>query len=160
MHAESSFQNKHKIARLELWVDGLPVSEALPGEPLIWDTRTASDGYHDLRLVAVDDDPIETRSYSRYNIHVSNKAIDFEIKVQNKEPVFHEPIVLTGKAANDTLIEIYQGSRVLGSTKVKNGNWKIMIPGEKLGIGTVSLSAIATGENGDRIYRIALLVEY
>jgi hypothetical protein len=154
--ADPAFQNKHKMARLELWVDGLPVSEASPGEALIWDTRTASDGFHDIRLVAVNDDPIETRSYSRYNIRVANKSNDFELNIKNKEPVFYEPIVLSGKAAGDTLIEIYQGSRVLGSTKVKNGYWKIIIPSEKLGIGTVSLSAIATRENGDHIYTQAL----
>ena len=109
------------------------------------------DGYHDLRLVAVDDDPIETRSYKRYSIYVSNKTIDFEVKVKNNEPVYFENIVITGNAA-DTVIEIFQGSRVLGRTNVKNGVWKIMIPSEKLGIGAVLLSVIATGTNGDRIY--------
>ena len=158
LHAESTPHNKQKIARLELWVDGRPINEAPPGEPLIWDTRTVSDGYHDLRLVAVDVSPIETRSYSRYNIRVLNQAVDFEIKVQNKEPAFHEIIVLTGKAPDNTSIEIYQGSRVLGSDKVKNGKWKIMIPGELLGIGSVSLSAIATLSNGDHIYKEAFLV--
>ena len=148
LYTELIFQSKQKFARLELWVDGLPISEAPPGEPLIWDSRTASDGFHDIRLVAVDDDPIETRSYSRYDIRVANKATEFELNIKNKEPVFYEPIVLTGKAADDTLIEIYQGSRVLGSTKVKNGYWKIIIPSEKLGIGTVTLSANAMGENG------------
>ena len=139
-------------------MDGLPVSEAPPGEPLIWDTRTASDGFHDLRLVAVDDDPIETRSYNRYKVRVLNKTIDIELKAQNKEPVFHEPIVLTGKAENNLSIKVYQGSRILGSTRVKNGNWKIMIPSELFGIGSISLTAIATGSNGDRIYQEPLML--
>lgn len=152
LYAETSASNSQKISQLELWVDGLPVSEAPAGKPLIWDTRTVSDGFHDLRLVAVDDDPIETRSYRRYSIYVSNKTIDFEVKVKNNEPVYYENIVITGKAADDTVIEIFQGSRVLGSIKVENGDWKIMIPSEKLGIGTVVLSVIATGTNGDRIY--------
>ena len=151
--AEFTSPNKHKIARLELWVDGLPVTEATAGEPLIWDTRMVSNGFHDLRLVAVDDDPIETRSYSRYNIHVINKEINFEIKVQNKEPMFHEAIVLTGKSADDSLIEIHQGSRVLGSNKSENGNWKIMIPGGLFGIGNVSLTAVVVGPNKNFIYK-------
>ena len=74
LHVEPVSNNKQKIARLELWVDGLPVSEALPEEPLIWDTRTTTDGYHDIRLVTVEDGRIETRNYSRYNIRVSNRA--------------------------------------------------------------------------------------
>ena len=79
--------------------------------------------------------------------------IDFEINVQNNEPYFHEAIVITGKAADDTLIEIYQGSRVLGSDKVKHdGKWKITIPGEQLGLGSVVLSVVAATSNGDRIY--------
>ena len=153
LYAESSSSNQNKISRLELWVDGLPISEAPAGETLIWDTRTVSDGYHDLRLVSIDGSVIETRSYKRYRIHVSNKAVGFEAKVKNNEPAFYESIAITGRAANDNLIEVYQGSRLLGSTKVKNGVWKIMIPSEKLGIGTVSLSAIAMGANGDRIYK-------
>jgi len=152
LYAETSAGNSQKISQMELWVDGLPISEAPAGKPLIWDTRTVSDGYHDLRLVAVDSDPIETRSYRRYSIYVSNKTIDFEVKVKNNEPVYYENIVITGNTADDTVIEIFQGSRVLGSIKVENGDWKIMIPSEKLGIGTVSLSVIATGTNGDRIY--------
>ena len=152
LYAETSASNSQKISQLELWVDGLPISEAAPGKPLIWDTRTVGDGFHDLRLVAVNDDPIETRSYKRYSIYVSNKTIDFEVKVKNTEPVYYENIVITGNTADDTVIEIFQGLRVLGSTKVENGNWKIMIPSEKLGIGTVSFSVIATGTNGDRIY--------
>ena len=152
IHTEFTSKNRHKIARMELWVDGLPVSEAAPGESLLWNTKTVSDGYHDVRLVSVDDDPIETRNYSRYNIRIANKAIDFEVKVQNYEPSFHEAIVISGKAADDTLIEIYQGSRVLGMDKVKYGQWKIMIPSEKLGLGSVELSMVAAGSNGDRIY--------
>ena len=158
LHAEFTSDTKHNIARVELWVDGIPISEALPDEPLKWDTRKVSDGYHDLRLVAVDNDAIETRSYSRYNIHVINQEIDFEIKIQNNEPVFQENILLTGKAADETLIEIYQGSRVLGSTTVKNGYWKIIIPTEKLGMGSVSLSVTATLSNGDCIYKEPLRV--
>ncbi|GBE45154.1 hypothetical protein BMS3Bbin11_00234 [bacterium BMS3Bbin11] len=151
LYAETSASNSQKISQLELWIDGLPISEAAAGKPLIWDTRTVSDGYHDLRLVAVDDGPIETRSYKRYSIYVSNKTIDFEVKVKNNEPVYYENIVVTGNAT-DTVIEIFQGSRALGSIKVENGDWKIMIPSEKLGIGKVLLSVIATGTNGDRIY--------
>ena len=159
LHVGPVSNNKQKIARLELWVDGLHVSEALPGEPLIWDTRTATDGYHDIRLVTVEDSPIETRSYSRYKIRVTNQVTDFEISLQNNEPTYNEPIVFTGKSVDGTLIEIHQGSRVLGRTKAKNGNWKVMIPAGLLGIGSVSLTAIATEPKGDRVYQEPFMVD-
>lgn len=153
LHAGSTSHNKNKFAQLEAWVDGLPIGEFLPGKPLIWDTRTVSDGIHDLRLVSVDSTPIETRSFTRYAIHVLNHATDFKINVVNNEPTYNEPIVLTGKAVDGTLIEIHQGTRVLGSTKARNGNWKIMIRSEPVGMGSVSLSVIASGSNGNPVYK-------
>ena len=61
-----------RIGRLELWIDGRPVAEAAAGKPLRWDTRQVTDGAHELRLVAIEAGPLETRSYRRYRIHVDN----------------------------------------------------------------------------------------
>lgn len=60
------------IARLELWVDGRHVADALPGETIPWDTRTVKDGEHELRLVAVEHSRIETRSYTKVRVTVAN----------------------------------------------------------------------------------------
>ena len=57
------------------------------------------------------------------------------------------------------MIELYQGSRILGSTKVRNGKWKYTIPGDLFGIGSVTLSAIVSGSNDDRIYRKPFVIE-
>ncbi|MGB5606437.1 MAG: hypothetical protein WBN51_07930, partial [Gammaproteobacteria bacterium] len=56
------------IAQLELWVDGELTAYALPDQPFTWDTRSSDDGYHELRLVAMEASPIETRSYARIGV--------------------------------------------------------------------------------------------
>ncbi len=133
-----------KIVRLELWVDGIPVKNITPGEPLIWDTRTVDDGYHDLRIVAEEDGLIQTRTGLRHGISVLNHGSELTIKAQNSNPTFHEPIMLSGKATDDdALIEIYQGQRKLGETRTNNREWSIDIPTESLGMGVVNLTAKA-----------------
>ncbi len=149
--ADTTNANQNAISHLELWIDGLPITEAKPGESLKWDTRSADDGYHDLRLIAVDAGPIETRTYIRHSVRILNRVSDFKIQAGKTESTFHEPIVLTGNAQDDALIEVYQGARKLGSDKVRNGQWEIDIPTEPLGMGRISLSIIATLANGNRI---------
>jgi len=73
------------IARLELWIDGLPVKEVRPGEPLVWDSRSVDNGAHDLRLVAVEAGAMETRSYTRHRVQVDNETAEPKaLKISDK----------------------------------------------------------------------------
>ena len=50
-----------QIGSLELFTDGRVVARFAPGNPLDLDTTKLADGYHELRIVAIDADPIETQ---------------------------------------------------------------------------------------------------
>ena len=60
------------IHHIELWVDGQYTDKVAPWDAFLWDTKTVEDGCHDVRLVAVEDTAIETRSYVRLPVTVNN----------------------------------------------------------------------------------------
>jgi len=140
-----------RIARTELWVDGVPVGHSTPGNPIIWDTTTVDDGHHDIRLVAEEDGLIRTRTYIRHSVLVYNHNSRLTIQAENQDPLFHEPITLTGTGEDNSLIELYQGRRKLGETKTDNGRWSVQIPTEPLGLGVVHLTAIGTTTDGRQV---------
>ncbi len=140
-----------RIARIELWVDGVPVTHSTPGNPIIWDTTTVDDGYHDIRLVAEEEGLIGTRTYIRHNVLVYNHNSGLTIQAEYQNPLFHEPITLTGNGEGNSLITIYQGRRKLGETKMDNGRWSAQIPTETLGMGVVHITAVGTTTDGRQV---------
>jgi hypothetical protein len=145
-------RGKSNIARVELWVDGVPVSNSAPGNTLIWDTFSVEDGYHDVRLVAEETGLIRTRSFIRHDVTILNhNSHKFTIQSKNLNTVYHEKILLNGTGQNASLIEIYQGRRKLGETRVSNGIWGLQIPTEPLGMGVTNVTALSTTEDGRKV---------
>ncbi len=69
---ESSLKRDGKISRYVLLVDGRRAGVAQPGADLVWDSTTECDGYHELRVVATVDDPIETQGRAILPVVVDN----------------------------------------------------------------------------------------
>ena len=63
---------EHPLGRIELFVDGVRVGTGAPDAPLAWDTTTLEDGAHEVRVVAVESGPIETRSDAVATTWVAN----------------------------------------------------------------------------------------
>jgi tetratricopeptide (TPR) repeat protein len=135
------------IRVVELWVDGAKVGEAAPGTAIPWDTTSSEDGAHDLRLVAVEEGPIATRSSSRALVHVANGS--GLLKAKGPAAVdLGEPVRLTGSARGAKTVEVLLGDVVLASVPVRGGSWKAEIASDRLGAGTVTLATRATVASG------------
>ena len=134
----------HPIHHLELWVDGQFKDEVAPWDVFLWDTRTVEDGCHDLRLVAVEDSPIETRSYGRMAVVVNNGNHQVEMKDPDKPVVLGDEIMLSGSAADARRVQILQGTRVLGTAQVEDGYWSTGVDSRSLGMGRPALYARAS----------------
>ena len=132
------------LEQVELWVDGQLMAYALPGKPIAWDTRSLDDGYHDLRLVAVESDPIETRSYTRVAVTLDNTGNRLEVDPNDRKFLYGDTITVSGTAVGGETVAVWQGTRMLGSAPVTGGRWQVRIPSQPLGIGPVSLVAEAT----------------
>ncbi len=131
------------IGRVELWIDGHLTAEASAGESIAWNTGSAADGYHELRLVAIEDSLIETRSFARFHIRVDNGGSQVRMDGLADAVDYGEKISVSGTASGAELVGVFQGYRKLGEAPVKEGSWKVIVDTADLGAGPVSLQARA-----------------
>jgi uncharacterized protein (TIGR03790 family) len=132
------------LDHLELWIDGQLVAYALPDEAIRWDTRSLDDGYHDLRLIAEETNPVETRSSVRMGVMINNNNHQMELDPLRKQFYYSETITISGSATDGHTASIWQGSRKLASVPIKQGRWQFDIDCRQLGTGPVTLRADAT----------------
>lgn len=134
--------------RLELWVDGRLRAQGAVGTALSWDTAAEDDGVHDLRLVHVAGDAIETRSQARARVTVANAARSATLAGPKEMPRLGAMLALSGKAAGASEVELLLGARVLATAPVKGGAFKAELDTLLLGPATVELVARARFPDG------------
>ena len=132
------------IAQLELWVDGGLIAYAQSDRMFNWDTQSMDDGFHDLRLVAQEAGPIETRSYARFGVMLANSDHRLILDTQQQRARYGEDITITGTAVGGREAAIWQGNRKLTSVPVKDGRWRLQVASQMLGVGPVSLGVRVT----------------
>ena len=147
--AKTSSPKGNPIRNLEIYVDGQLLKRVLPGEPIRVDTRRLQNGYHELRVVAVEDTLIETQGRVVTGIVVFN-GNDESMKLPSLTPP--EEDLVPGLLAQVGVrcdgareIRLYHGRRMLG--RVTGGSGRIGFDPAKLGRGTVSIRAVAMPKN-------------
>lgn len=148
-----------EVQRLELWVDGKFVDAIATWDMFLWDTHAVDDGYHELRIVAVDADRIETRSYAKIPVNVGNNRHRISARVRDDSVSFEDDIVLAGAAPGATSVHVYQGARRLHSMEVYGGRWEASLPANLLGPGRIELFARAGFPDGRFCRSIPLVVD-
>ena len=139
------------IGRVELWVDGALVVEGKPGEDLALDTTKLDDGPHEVRAVAVEQDPIETRSFGQALLQVTNgtrKLTIDESGAPRPRAAYESTLVFSGHATDSTEVTLFVGARELGKVPAGGGTWKVSVPASRLGMGTTIVHARAVGAAG------------
>ncbi|MFM8980386.1 MAG: TPR end-of-group domain-containing protein, partial [Planctomycetia bacterium] len=133
---------------LELWVDGRLRARGPVGTPLAFDTTAEDDGVHDLRVVHVAGDAIETRSSARARVSVANAGRSVTLQGPKEMPRLGAPLVLGGKGAGASEVDVLLGARVLATVPVKGGAFKAEVDTLLLGPATVELVARARFPEG------------
>lgn len=138
-----------KVARYELYSDGKLYDdcEAGDGAALTIDTRSLAEGYHELRVMAVSGEPIETRGGVLLPVTVANREGEVTIERVDNRPVrWGEPLRLRAKSPGAIAIVLAQGSRSLaqGRGEVAEFTFDPKI----LGLGPVTLQAAAIAPAG------------
>jgi len=147
----------HDIRAVELWIDGQRISSAAAGTPLELDTTKLENGVHRLRLVAIEESTIETRSYAGFDIKVLNHGgAAVVIDPPPSRVSYGDSFRVSGSAADGSNIALYQGNRMLGGAKVVEGRWDISVSTTKLGVGPVQLLIKETLVD-TRVVRVAYL---
>jgi len=139
------------VARVEFWVDGQYQFDVPVDKPFPWDTRTVEDGSHAIRLVAIEDGGIETRSSTRFISRVFNSKHRVGIENVSRAIRYGDNVEISGSAPGAERVEVMRGYRMLGSATVKDSRWRIAIPATKLGLGPVSFFVRASYPSGSTV---------
>ena len=132
------------IGSFELFVDGRLVARNAPGQTVSLDTAQLTDGYHELRIVGINADPIETQGRKIVPIMVDNHAAAVELEVAPRPGVgLQGKLKVRVRQSGATSIAIRQNSREVGRVNGEAG--EVDIAAALLGRGPTSLQAFSEG---------------
>lgn len=136
------------VARYELYSDGLLYDHCDGREPtLSLNTRALADGYHELRVMAIGNEPIETRGGVVLPVTVANQGGAVTLERVDDRPVrWGEPIRLRAKSPGALAIVLAQGSRTLAQGRGEQSEFTF--DPRMLGMGPVALQAAAVAGAG------------
>jgi uncharacterized protein (TIGR03790 family) len=148
----------HPLGSFETFVDGRIIARSQPGKPLTIDTEKLPDGYHELRIVGVTADPIETQGRAIIPITVNNKngALDLHVSPASKVS-FTGKLHVTVKQTGATAIIIRQNSREIGRVNGEVGD--AVIAAATLGRGPTTLQAFSEGSAAAVSEPVRIVVE-
>ncbi len=148
---EASVKQKDlPIASYELFVDGRRTASS-PSSPLELDTTKLSDGYHEIRVVAIAANAVRTQGREIFPIVVANGAGELKITgPEQKEIAYDGPrFSIAGRMAGAKRIVFTFNGTEIG--RLNSGDGKIEVDPRQLGQGPVKIHATATveGEKGE-----------
>lgn len=131
----------------ELFIDGIRRKRCRPGGMFQLDTTTLADGFHELRVVGIDDTPIETQGRWIANIEVNNQGEAVQLFLENRQQLAHAKLLTIRIASTRKKdVSLLHNGRELGV--VPTGKEVVRISTKSLGSGPIVLQARAKGEKG------------
>ena len=140
-----------ELEAVELWINGQYSASVAAGEPIVWDSRQVEDGNHELRLVAIQDSPIKTRSVYRTVISVFNDNRRIDVASVSGEVGYNESVAISGYAAGAQVVEMRRGHQLLASSNSVDGHWRLSVPAKALGMGQVRVYVRAVFPDGQAV---------
>lgn len=131
------------IRRYELLVDGLRTVTGKPTATLKLDTTPLADGWHELRVVAVAADAVETQGSLIVPITVNNHGRRLVLMAPSQTAVpWDTPLSLGARLTGGAEITLYHNARPLGAIHGEQG--RVTVDPRRLGQGRVTLHAVGT----------------
>lgn len=130
------------VERFELFIDGQRRATCRTGGKLTLDTARLVDGFHQLRIVAIEASLIESQGRLIVPIRSDNFGSKIEVLLTASEQTGDDNFVtITARATGAGRIRLYQFSRLLGSIQGEQG--ELRLAKHELGYGPVSIRALA-----------------
>jgi hypothetical protein len=143
---------KLPVDRFDLLIDGLRRASCGLGGSLDFDTAILGDGYHELRVVAIEDGLIRSQGRWISSITTNNHGRTITAEANPATVVrADEPLTITVNSPGSSSIALLHNSRLLGSVKGSAGKLLIKEP-IKLGYGTIELRAVGLSPKGPSTY--------
>lgn len=140
-------QSEVPIAGYEIFLDGVMVMRTTNIKNLDLDTSSMGDGFHELRVVAVGRDSIETRGHAILPLMVDNRGHAVTIETEQSTPELKDKIVLKASTDFGQRIIIKQNQKTVGVINAKEGTTSLSPL--VLGAGIVKLRAYAVSDEKD-----------
>lgn len=146
-----------KIRRFELFVDGVRTQLCQEGEEFDLDTTALADGFHDLRVVAVDDTPIETQGRWLGHVTVKNGRDALQLSLRPAKRIsISSKLTITATSTTTDTIAIMHNGRVLGH--IRDGQGRLRVAAGDLGKGPVTIYAKTDASPGLRSQPVRIMV--
>ena len=145
IRAQVTTAPSHAVGTLELFIDGRLIARYRPGHTPELNTANLPDGYHELRVVAVDANPIEARGRAIVPIHVNNHGAKIEFSVVPQSGVaITDKVRLSARQPGATAIIVRHNRREVARITGESG--EVELPAATFGRGPVVLQAESEGE--------------
>ena len=148
IEASAKLAPGRQVDHFELFIDGVRRQSAPAGQKLNLDSTTIGDGFHELRVVAVDDTPVETQGRWIGEVRIKNGRDAVEVKAPGGPRVAGAQASLEIASTLDGAVDVFHNERRLG--RIRGPQGRLQVPVAKLGKGRVMLQARAAGKNGPR----------
>jgi hypothetical protein len=146
-----------QVDHFEFYVDGHRISESAPGATIEFDTTQVGDGYHELRVVAVDDTPVETQGRWFGAVSVVNGPERVSVSSPAGPDISGPTLTLkVGSAAAGEAAVFHNGREVARTSAAES---TLSIPTELLGRGPVTLEVRTLGVPPVRSSPLTLTIE-
>ncbi len=146
------------IRHFEVFLDGIKGNRDIPpGEKINLRLNSLTDGYHEIRIAALDKTMIRTKASKTIGFEVNANGKYVNLKAPgNGQYQLNRTITLEAETNVGDQIDIYQNSRVLGSITGQEGS--LTLDCSELGQGPSRLQAVVM-DGGQRIASQPLEVE-
>lgn len=131
-----------RVAGMELFVDGVLRRRDGSLDPIEFDTALLSDGYHEIRVVFVAANRIETTGRVLLPVEVDNEGKRCSLQTDTPAYLIDDTLSVSVAAKGAVSIRITQNGRLLAEVPGEKGS--VEIEARQLGRGPTKLRAIAT----------------
>jgi hypothetical protein len=130
------------IDRYELYVDGRRMDTTRVDGRIEWDSAAESDGFHELRVVAIDSGPIETQGRAIAGVTSANHGHTIRATASADTVRWGQSLKIHVAAPGMQELVVLHGTRVLGKTTGPEGD--VEINPRVFGLGPVQLQAVGS----------------
>jgi hypothetical protein len=131
------------VSSFRLFVDGRFIQECRPGDVFEIDTTKVGEGYHELRVVGIEDSPLKSQGRLVIPIEVANHGAEIEATVQPRVVDAGGRVECFLSAPRSSSILLFHNRRRLGGVQGNHG--VVTFDAQSLGRGPVLLTAVGLG---------------
>jgi hypothetical protein len=147
-----------KIDRFELFINGARASRCKPDEMLKLDTTLLPDGYHEIRVVAVENSMIQSQGRAIFPIATENFGRKIEVQAEPHSVLkTGEKLKIKVKSPGSIGVSVLQNSRIVGRVPGEEGI--VEISADELGSGKIRLQAVGMGKGGPKTHVVSEPIE-